>query len=471
MSIILGIIQDPSIGQLLSEILSPDHDITLAYDWSEGERIHSQRRHDFTFIDLSILHLKGTEPQSVFDAYFQPFFKAFPTSQIIAITKTADRGGAVGAVKAGVAEFITFPLVRAEVQLVIEKITERLRRSHELEILRDEFWREDTQSLVHSSSPAMDEIIQKVKKVAKTNLSVLITGETGTGKSLLAKLIHLHSPRKACQFISVHCGAIPESLVESELFGHEKGSFTGADKRKLGRFEIAHQGTLFLDEIDSISLPVQVKLLQVLQEGSIRRVGGEQEQSVDIRVIAASNSDLMSLTRHGRFREDLFFRLNVFPIHMPPLRERREDIPYLVGQFISKYNARHGTHLTGADDDVMESMQRYAWPGNIRELEHLVERACVLESGKRLTASSFPLEIIGMGTAEMAGSQATKTLSHAREKATLEAERLYLTALLERHSGRLNTASIEAGITSRQLHNLMKRHGLRKERFKATQAG
>jgi transcriptional regulator with GAF, ATPase, and Fis domain len=292
-------------------------------------------------------------------------------------------------------------------------------------------------------------------------------GETGTGKGLLAKLIHRHSNRGDAQFISVHCGAIPDTLLESELFGHERGAFTGASRRKLGKFEIASSGSIFLDEIGTITPSAQIKLLQVLQDGTYSRVGGESVLKTNARVISASNTDLNKMTLEGLFRKDLYYRLNVFPIEIPPLRDRIEDIPLLTGFFLRKLNQEFQKGILGIHPQVIQAFHQYAWPGNIRELENLMERAYILELSDQLTPDSFPKELFEYGErAPLFSVDDSLPLAEARRLAVDRFERQYLKSLMARNHGKINRSAQEAGITTRQLHKLMVRYGLRKEDFK-----
>jgi len=299
-----------------------------------------------------------------------------------------------------------------------------------------------------------------------------VTGETGTGKSLIAKVIHAISNRANRQFISVHCGAIPDTLLESELFGHERGAFTGADRRKLGKFEVAHGGTLFLDEIATISPAMQVKLLQVLQDRTIQRLGGEKTIDVDVRIVAATNMDLQAMTGRGDFRDDLFYRLNVFPIEIPPLRDRPEDIPMLAEQFLGQLNAMYQKDIATIHPTVMAAFTAYSWPGNVRELENLMERAVILETSGVLTPDNLPGQVVGppQQRPQPVLVPTEETLATVRRRAIDDVERLYLRRQLEAHHGRIAGTAQAAGITPRQLHKLMAKHGLKKEEFRAPQA-
>ncbi|MDH3283811.1 MAG: sigma-54 dependent transcriptional regulator [Acidobacteriota bacterium] len=328
-------------------------------------------------------------------------------------------------------------------------------------------WPANLDDLMRSSSAKMRSTLDQVRSVADTRTTVLLTGETGTGKGLVARLIHHLSTRQAEGFVSVHCGAIPDTLLESELFGHEKGAFTGAIRRRKGKFEQAHGGTLFLDEIGTISPLAQVKLLQVLQERVFQRVGGEDSIEADVRVVTATNSNLDAMRQAGTFREDLYYRLCVFPIAVPPLRERIEDLPRLVRLVVSRLDRLYAKKISDVESGVLEALCRYDWPGNIRELENVLERAFILEKSGTLRSASFPAELIEAGGATTRIPLDTgMTLDEVRRVALESAERGYLASLLERHEGKIAETAEAAGIGSRQLHKLMTRHGLRKEDFK-----
>jgi transcriptional regulator with GAF, ATPase, and Fis domain len=354
-----------------------------------------------------------------------------------------------------------------EAKYITESVHESIIAQSELDYLRDQFWQSEALKFVHTKSPVMKNVFDKIRSVATTKSTVLLLGETGTGKGELAKLIHRHSNRKDAQFIGVHCGAIPDTLLESELFGHEKGAFTGAVRRKLGKFEIANGGTIFLDEVGTITPSAQIKLLQVLQDRTFQRVGGEATIEVDVRIIAATNMDLKKMCEEGGFRKDLYYRLNVFPIEVPPLRERIEDIPYLVEVFIEKMNRFNPKEIHDVDPQVMEALVEYSWPGNIRELENLIERAHILESSPVLSPESFPSEFFGSDLSSASVPlDPSLTLAETRVRGVANIERRYLKQLLSRNKGKIKGSAHEAGITTRQLHKLMKKYGFRKEEFK-----
>ncbi|MCX7823558.1 MAG: sigma-54 dependent transcriptional regulator [Syntrophobacterales bacterium] len=395
---------------------------------------------------------------------------------LVAMVSSERLSEATKALKNGANLYITYPIEPTKFKHLIDSLKviteEGISKSP-----GEHFWKVTVSHLVRTESPLMRKVFDDIKRVAPTDATVLLTGETGTGKNMLAKLIHEHSHRADKPFIPVHCGAIPEGLIESEFFGHEKGAFTGAVRRKLGKFEIANGGTIFLDEIGTITLPVQIKLLQVLQEGIFYRVGGDNPLQTDVRVIAAANVNLKALVDQGCFRQDLFYRLNVFPIFVPPLRERKEDIPLLVEIILEKLNRRHHRNIRAVAPEVMEAFTRYNWPGNIRELENVMERAYIIESNDILTPSNFPSEIIVsakkchehfMDAFSLLSSEkgTFPNISEFRRIIVDHAERIYLTKLLRANNGHINASAKSAGITTRQLRKLMVKHGLRREQFK-----
>jgi transcriptional regulator with GAF, ATPase, and Fis domain len=328
-------------------------------------------------------------------------------------------------------------------------------------------WKTERLDQLQCRSAVMLQIHEQVRLVAPTLTTVLLSGETGTGKGFLARQIHLLSQRRDQQFISVHCGAIPETLIESELFGHERGAFTGAVKRKQGRFALANGGTIFLDEIGTITHAIQIKLLQFLQDHTFQPVGSEKVQEADVRVVAATNANLMRMVKDGQFRSDLFYRLNVFPLQIPSLRERREDIPLLADLFVRRLNRLLGKKIKGLSPEVEQALRTYDWPGNIRELENLLERAFILEKGNYLGPGSFPPEMFNQECAIPAlDSDSLPTLGSFRTKAVNQIELQYLVRLLTEHRGHIASSASTAGVSTRQLHKLMTKHGLKKEDFK-----
>jgi DNA-binding NtrC family response regulator len=322
-----------------------------------------------------------------------------------------------------------------------------------------------------SESPAMRRFMAIVAKVVSSDSSLLVLGETGAGKEWLARAIHAESPRARGPFLAVNCAALPEALLESELFGHERGAFTGAVRAHRGAFEMAHRGTIFLDEVGEIPPHLQAKLLRVLQERRITRLGGEESMRVDVRVMAATNRDLAEEVRARRFRADLFYRLGVVTLTIPPLRERREDIPSLVRGALRTCESRLGRHGLEIDADALDALVAYAWPGNVRELLNVIERAALLCASGRVTRADLPEGISGgAAVAVEAGAPAAPALdltwSQARAQALARAEREYLVGVLQATRGRVGEAARRAGLSPRALYGKMRRHGLRKEPFR-----
>lgn len=448
--------------------LGPEYKVDLARDKTSSFEMFRKKNYELLFIDIVVLC--GELSQNGYHDYkkdLQPFWQISSSAEIIILSSQETIREAVYAVKAGADSYLTYPINRDEVRYVTESIYEFTIMQQELDYLRGRFWQNDSLHLVQTNSPAMKKVFDKVRSVAPTRATVLLTGETGTGKSVIAKLIHRHSSRSDSQFISVHCGAIPDTLLESELFGHEKGAFTGAVRKKLGKFEIAHGGTIFLDEIGTITPAAQIKLLQVLQERSFQRVGGEKNIEVDVRIIAASNIDLKKLSNEGVFRNDLYYRLNVFPIDIPPLRDRIEDLPLLVDLFLKRLNKIYPKEIHDIHPQVMEAFEKYPWPGNIRELENLIERGFILETASILTPKSFPGELFPSETCRPEISpDISLPLAEVRHRGIEQIERYYLRNLLSAHKGRINNAARAAGVSVRQLHKLLTRYGIHKEEFR-----
>jgi len=301
-------------------------------------------------------------------------------------------------------------------------------------------------------SPKMQEVFAAIRKVATSDAPVLLLGESGTGKEMAALAVHRRSARHDGPFVAINCGAIPESLLESELFGHEKGSFTGAHAQRKGRIETAAGGTLFLDEIGELPLPLQVKLLRFLQEQRLTRVGGREEIEIDVRIIAATNADLKQATSQGKFREDLYYRLAVVTIALPPLRERPDDVRLLAQSFLQRFAVENGKNNLVFQPDALKALIRYNWPGNVRELENRVKRAVIMADGRRLTAQDLELT-------QAAGAEGAITLKEAREN--LEREMIQQT--LQRHSGKISSAATELGISRPTLYELMEKLGITRE--------
>ena len=461
----LVVSKEPEMLRVIRSSFSPDYAIGNAKSNESALEMLKRTRYDLIFIDIEML--REASPSGSYDEGLQKFWHLFQTIQIIVMCSPENIREAVKAVKAGAGDYLTYPLDAEELKHITETVYESVIAQSELDYLRDQFWQSDSLEMVQTKNPEMKKVFDKIRSVAPTKSTVLLVGETGSGKGVLAKLIHRHSTRGDAQFIDVHCGAIPDTLLESELFGHEKGAFTGAVRRKLGKFEIAQGGTIFLDEIGTITPSAQIKLLHVLQDGNYQRVGGEDTLEANVRIIAATNMDLKEMCDDGRFRRDLYYRLNVFPIEILPLRERIEDIPLLVDVFLKKFNSLFQKQIRSIHPEVMKAFKRYFWPGNIREMENLVERAYILEGSWILTPQSFPNELFDFSDEpDISSEAALPTLAEARGKRVESAERQYLKELLSRTNGKIRPASELAGISTRQLHKLMTKHGIRKEDYR-----
>ncbi len=462
---ILLISRDEDITATFRESCAGEYQLLPASSLLEGLDSLRSQGSELVFIDMDILC--DAARASDYKAVLQSFWIIAPSLEIVIITRQEMLREAVKAVKMGAGDYITSPVIADEIRLVAASLRQSRKVQSELDYLRDQFWDQESLDIVQTKCPAMKKVFTDVRSVSPTRSTVLLTGETGTGKGVLAKVIHKHSNRKDNQFISVHCGAIPDTLLESELFGHEKGAFTGAIKRKLGKFEIAQGGTIFLDEIATITPSAQIKLLQVLQDGVFQRVGGEEDIQANVRIIAATNVDLKKLCDEHSFRSDLYYRLNVFPIDLPPLRERKEDIPRLVEFFINQLNKFHSKEIYDIHPQVSQALLNYSWPGNIRELENIMERAYILERSAIMVPESFPAELFaGQESVSRVTMDTKLTLAEVRRRAVEEVERCYLKETLDENQGRIKKSAEAAGITSRQLHKLMSKHGLSKEEFK-----
>ena len=342
-------------------------------------------------VDLVITDMKM--PKMTGQQVLEHVKKGYPHIPVIIMTAFGSIEGAVEAMRVGAFDYVTKPFSNDELMLTVAKAAQFARTQRENVLLRQSLEERYAVHQVIGRSKAMAQVLELVDRAAPSRSTVLITGESGTGKEMVAKAIHVASPRKDKPFVSVNCMALSPGVLESELFGHEKGSFTGAVARRRGRFEMAHEGTLFLDEIGELSLELQVKLLRVLQERTFERVGGTQSVEVDIRIVAATNKDLHAAVAAGTFREDLFYRLNVVSIAMPALRERREDVGLLAGHFLRKYAEENAKPVQGFTSEAMDALTGYEWPGNVRQLQNVVERCVVLASGELIGVSDLPAEV------------------------------------------------------------------------------
>ncbi len=378
--------------------------------------------------------------------------------EVIVVSAFGTIESAVDAMKLSAFDFITKPFQVEEILVRVRNALEKRRLTLENIQLRQEIQREYSFSGIIGESEKMKDLFNVVRSIAETDMTVLIQGETGTGKELIARAIHYNGPRKVKRFVSINCGALTETLLESELFGHEKGAFTGASAQRKGIFEVAHGGTLLLDEIADISPSTQIKLLRVLQEGEFQRVGGSDSIKVDVRIIAATNQKLEDLVKDGRFRQDLYYRLHVFPIVVPPLRERADDIPLLVSQIIEKRKQNINKRISGISPQATASLIAHDWPGNVRELENIIQRMMVVCKGEVLDLQDLSAEIRGKEVEAKPSPKDLKEMS--RESAEIVEKQAISDALLKTE-GNITKAAKSLGISRATLQNKMKLYGFR----------
>ena len=388
-----------------------------------------------------------------------------PQMPVVLLTAHATLESAVAAVKAGAFDYLAKPFSIDQLKVAVERALTRRRLELENLHLREQLHGIFGFENIIGRSNALQQVLELVRKAARSDANILVLGESGTGKELIARAIHANSPRAAEPFVPVDCASLPENLLESELFGHEKGAFTGATAAKQGLVETANRGTLFLDELGELPLGLQVKFLRALQERQIRRVGGTRQIDVDIRVVCATNHDLRALVTAGEFREDLFYRLNVIDIALPPLRERQGDVELLATSFLAKFARRGAATPQGFEPEAMAALETYSWPGNVRELQNVIERACALAEGEMITLADLPAHLrtappaadhpsLGEGTSKL-------TLKEAKERWISQLESAYVAELLQRERGNVSQAARKAGVDRKTLHRLLNKHSIR----------
>jgi DNA-binding NtrC family response regulator len=387
----------------------------------------------------------------------------YPDTDVILITAFGNIKQAVEAMKLGASDYITKPFQPEAIRLVSEKLIERRRLLEEVRELRQRVQEEHNLENILSKSPKMLKVFELIRSLAETDSGVMITGETGTGKELVARAIHNLSRRKSRQFVAINCGAFPDTLLESELFGYEKGAFTGAVQSRGGKIELADGGTLFLDEIETMAAPMQVKLLRVLQEREVERLGGNRKVKIDMRVIAATNVDLSLCLARGTLREDFYYRINVIPIQLPPLRERLEDLPLLIEHLLGRHPVAIERKIRQVAPKVLDQMLAYHWPGNIRELENILERAIVKSRGEIIENVDLPAPPQRIVDLWYAGNGAREI---SLKQWLSNSEKDYLRSLLIKYKGSISSTAKEAKVDNKTLYRKMRRHGLHKESFK-----
>ncbi|HXH07901.1 MAG TPA: sigma-54 dependent transcriptional regulator [Vicinamibacterales bacterium] len=452
---ILVVDDERSMRELLAIVLRRDgYEVRLAENGRAALEVIEREPIELVISDIRMPDLSGVDVLAAAQ-------RANPEVIGIMITAYASTETAVEALRLGAYDYVTKPFNVEELRLKIRKALERRRLQQENALLRRALQTTHQFSNIIGRSPAMQAVFQLIQTIAPTTSTVLITGESGTGKELVARAIHFNSPRRDHPFVAVNCGALPETLLESELFGHVRGAFTGAETNKKGLLEVAEKGTVFLDEIGEMSPMMQVKLLRFLQDRRFRRVGGTEEIEADIRVIAATNRDLARLVAEGRFRDDLFYRINVIPVRLPPLRERVEDIPLLAEHFLQKYAAQMGRPVAGLSPAAMRCLRGYRWPGNIRELENAIERAVALETSTTIQPSSLP-EPVQAGVTPAAERPPLELPEEGfdLERHVEAIEREYIAEALRRAGGVKTRAADLLGMSFRSFRYYMKKYNL-----------
>ena len=457
MSRILVVEDNQTMREGMAQVLAKmGHQVLEAEDGEKAVELALHQPCDLVITDYKLPGLDGLE-------VLRRIKQQAAGSEVVVITAYGTIGLAVEAMQQGAADFITKPFSHEELRVKVEKTLQRLAERRELERVAAEnlYLRQELEGRLNfgeiiGESPKMRELYATVQKVAPTDATVLIYGESGTGKELVARAIHRASRRSERPFVRVHCGALAEGVLESELFGHERGAFTGALRRKRGRFELAHTGTIFLDEVGDIPPATQLKLLRVLQEKEFERVGGEETLTVDVRIVAATNRDLAQLVKEGTFREDLYYRLHIVPIYLPPLRQRRDDIPALAAHFVARLAKELGKPQLHLEQAAVEQLCRYHWPGNVRELENVLERAAVLADGQTIRAADLP-PLVGREV-EQAVPQGDESLQ--LEPVLEKIERIYLERALAKARGVKTEAARLLGLKPSALYYKLAKYGL-----------
>ncbi len=452
---ILVVDDERSMRELLAIVLRREgYEVLLAENGRSAIDLLEREPVDLLISDIQMPDLSGVDVLRAAKKIDQDILG-------IMITAFASTETAVEAMRLGACDYLSKPF---DVDLLKMKVREKVENR---QLRQENVMLKRTLGMTHQfsniigRSESMLGVFKMIETVARTNSTILLTGESGTGKGLVAQAVHFHSLRRDKPMVSLNCGAMPETLLESEMFGHMRGAFTGADSNKKGLLEVAEKGTIFLDEIGEMSAVMQVKLLRVLQERRFRRVGGLEELQADIRVIAATNQDLTKAVAENRFREDLYYRINVIPIALPPLRERREDIPLLADHFLSKYAEQMGKNIQGIAKGAMELLLQHEWPGNIRELENVIERAVALEATPAILSESLPQSIRGAGPKSIAPTESLPDSGFDLEAHVKEIERGYIAQALERAGGVQVKAAELLGMSFRSFRYYVKKYNLR----------
>ncbi|EEF62395.1 PEP-CTERM-box response regulator transcription factor [Pedosphaera parvula] len=447
--LLLIVDDDEEIRTQMKWTLAQDYEVVLAGDRGSALEVFRSAHPAVVLLDLGLPPQPANPEEGL--AALSELLTLDSSTKIVIVSGQGDKDNALRAIGAGAYDFLVKPVEVEELKLLLKRCFHVAQLEKEYRRMQ-QLLQADTFEGMLGTSRVMRNVFDTIRKVATTDAPVLILGESGTGKEMAAQAIHRRSPRKDGPFVAINCSAIPETLLESELFGHEKGAFTGAHAMRKGRIETANGGTLFLDEIGEVPLPIQVKLLRFLQEKRIERVGGRQEINIDARVVAATNADLKKGMAGGTFREDLFYRLAVVQITLPALRERESDVKLLAQCCMQRYSGQIGKNALAFDAEAVRALMRHLWPGNVRELENRVKRAVIMAEGKRITPQDLELESVS-------GAAAVTTLKEAREAV----EREMIQNALRKHSGKIAPAAVELGVSRPTLYELMEKLGIARE--------
>ncbi|MDA8141731.1 MAG: sigma-54 dependent transcriptional regulator [Desulfobacteraceae bacterium] len=451
---ILVVDDDPGHLKTLKTIISSwGYKVSMAEDGAQAVASVKAGPFDLILMDVRMAQMTGIEALRQIKAYN-------PAIPILIMTAYSSVDSAVEALKAGAYDYLTKPLDFDVLRIAFERALEHQHLKAENQNLKDKLGAGFHWDNIIGKSPKMKAMLDMLAMIAPSEATVLITGESGTGKELIAKSIHFNSPRKAHPLVVVNCAALAETLLESELFGHEKGAFTGADRRREGRFMQARQGTIFLDEVGETSPAMQSKLLRVIQEREIQRVGGEETLPVDVRIVAATHRDLSAEVAAGRFRQDLYYRLNVVTLEAPPLRERGDDIPLLANHFLSRYAAQNRKSVKGFSPLAMDMLRKYSWPGNVRELENTLERAVILLSGEYITEKELPSTLTVSYPGASQGMAPPLFTAEAANRPLGEIEKEAILSTLQATGGNKSETARRLRISRKTLHNKLKEYGI-----------
>ncbi len=453
---VLVVDDDPLIRHQLARLYAAHgFSVDAAVDAEEALSALTQRAYSLVLLDLL---MPGRDGASL----LHEIRVRWPAIDVIMVTGHGSIRGAVETMRQGAVDYITKPFESEEILLATQRVLERRRLIDEIQYLRDRLSDRTRFANMVSRNPVMREVFALVAALAETDSTVVVIGESGTGKELVARALHFQGRRKEGPFVAINCAAIPENLLESELFGYEKGAFTGATADRVGKIELANGGTLFLDEVESIPLSMQAKLLRVLEERAVERLGGNRRIAVDMRVVAASNEDLGKAVAEGRMRQDFYYRIHVVPVHLPPLRDRREDIPLLVSEFLQNHPLAREKGVTSVSESAMQQLLQHDWPGNVRELWNVLERAVLIASGGRIERVEVGVRL----SADLSKVWRSGTAQGPLREHLRQAEKEYLLTVLGQFQGNIVQAARFAGVDQATLHRKLRAHGIEAAPFR-----